>query len=126
MDRISLCKLTAALLLTTVAKAQVFCAQDMLSTRSYDCALIASSGSCPVNTAARYSYWAVTATGATATATGCCTATATPHFVEDGVACCPCEAFCTGYLPNMCGWSTNDGMSSHLYSTRATTPGKRY
>lgn len=109
MAHSTILKLTTLLILTTLATAQVFCAQAIVTTKSYDCALIASAGSCPVNTALGYSYWAVTATGSTVTATGCCAATATPHSVENGIACCPCEASCMGYMPAMCEWNTDNG-----------------
>jgi hypothetical protein len=113
--------LALALALTTTlpvlrAQAQVFCAQGILTTKAYDCALtLAPDGSCPVNSAAGYSYWPATITGPTTTVTGCCAATATPRSVGDGIACCACEAACTGYLPRVCGWSTGaDGMYSAL------------
>jgi len=99
------------LIFTTVVTAQIFCPQIVLSTTAYECALAASANSCPVKTDAGFSYWPAAATDGTATNTGCCASTATPHSTGADIACCPCAAICTGSLPAMCDWSTTNGTS---------------
>ena len=108
------------LVFTTVVTAQIFCAQIVLSTTGYECALTASANSCPVNTDAGFSFWPATATDGTATNTGCCASTATPHSTGSDIACCPCAAICTGSLPALCGWSTTNGMGFQPLALRIT------
>ncbi|QDS71188.1 hypothetical protein FKW77_010229 [Venturia effusa] len=59
---------------------------------------LAANSSCP--TARNASYYSVEG------ATGCCTSAATAMTLQStqGLACCPCGAACTGYMPKVQAW----------------------
>jgi len=94
---------------------QVFCIQAITTTISYLPALTLHNGACPTNSARGIEYYAIGSAG-------CCTSSATAKTLNTkGVACCPCGAFCTGYMPEVQDWTT-DAAGALIVST--TVSGK--
>ncbi|TID26525.1 hypothetical protein E2P81_ATG00995 [Venturia nashicola] len=98
-------KSSIATLLSLVATsaAQIFCIQAITTTVPYLPALtLAANNSCPTASSAK--YYSVDG------AAGCCSDAATAVTLQStaGLACCPCAAQCTGYMPKIQAWTLID------------------
>jgi hypothetical protein len=88
----------------SVAQCQV-CFDVVTATQSLEPALKPHADLCPSN-GSSISYYLQTINAFA----GCCTSTARALQKSDGLACCPCGAFCTGdAAPTLEDWTINGG-----------------